>query len=248
MPSPSSAARPVGAPGGSGVRRVVTVAGIAFLAGIAFHAFLGADGSSRTTPPPAVMPGAPSGQQAPGPSKIVEGVPAGFPATEAGAVAAASAFVTTGQALINMDPLAAEQAVRQVAAASSADRQVETVLSDLRGLRQTLREGTGPVVFRQASIAARVVRSDAARARVAVWNVGILSRSGVASPQATWQVSTFDLVWERGDWRVEGETVSPGPAPTLDDSAVPATSAQFASGLEGFRPLVVAEAMAEAGR
>jgi len=248
MPATSSSPRPGGAVGGSGVRRVVTVAGVAFLAGIAFHTFLGADGSSRTTPPSAVMPGDPSAQQAPGPSKIVEGVPAGFPFTEAGAVAAASAFVTIGQALIDMDPLAAEQAVRQMAAASSAGRQVESVLSDLRGLRETLREGTGPIVFRQASIAARVVRSDAARAQVAVWNVGILSRASVASPQATWQVSTFDLVWERGDWRVEEETVSPGPAPTLDDSAVPATSAQFASGLEGFRPLVVAQDIAGAGR
>jgi hypothetical protein len=69
---------------------------------------------------------------------------------------------------------------------------------------------------------------------VAIWNVGVLSRDGVAPPQAGWSTSVVELVWERGDWRVWGETVTPGPTPIADDSDAPATSADLAVALDGF--------------
>src|SRR3546814_14564323 len=58
----------------------------------------------------------------PGPTRIESGVPAGFTRSEAGAVAAATSFLTTGEALIGMDPLAAEEAIRQMASAATADQ------------------------------------------------------------------------------------------------------------------------------
>lgn len=164
----------------------------------------------------------------------VAGVPAGFPRTREGAVAAAANFVCTGQALLDMDPLGAEEAVRQMAAAAAADDQVRITMAGLRRTREALAEGSGAVVFRQAAIAFRLEAWSPQRARVAVWNVGVLSRDGIAPPQAGWAVSTFDLVWERADWKVWGETISPGPAPVLNDSVAPATSAQLASALDGF--------------
>lgn len=175
-----------------------------------------------------------AGSTPPGPTIEEDGAPAGFARTEQGAVAAAAAFVTTGQALLDTDPLAAEEAVRRMAASATADAQVKDVLSRLAAVRETLAPGTGPIVYRQSPISWRVDGYTPDRARVAVWSVGILSREGIAPPQAGWTTSTFDLVWERGGWRIWAETLTPGPAPLLDGSATPATSSQLAAALRGF--------------
>lgn len=169
-----------------------------------------------------------------GPTRVEHGVPAGFSRTADGAVAAAVSFVCTGQALLDMDPLGAEEAVRQMAAATTADRQAADTLAKLRTARNTLAAGSGPTVYRQAAVAWRVESFTPDRARIAVWNVGVLAREGIAPPQAGWAISTFDLGWERGDWKVIDERITPGPAPILDDSAAPATAAQLIASLEDF--------------
>ena len=105
----------------------MTVAGVAFLAGIGFHLTVAADAPGKTADRIAAL-GRSSGDLAPGPTRLVDGVPAGFAETPEGATTAAAAFVATGQALIDMDPLAVEEAVRQMAAEATADRQVTQVL------------------------------------------------------------------------------------------------------------------------
>ena len=243
-PAASRAARPsVPAAAGSGVRRSVTVAGAAFLAGIAFHLAVAADGPGRPRPPDRTAAAPSSRNTAPGPQRLVEGVPAVFAETPEGATAAAAAFVATGQALIDMDPLAGEEAVRQMAAEATADRLVSQVLEDLARLREVLRSGTGPVTVHQAAVASRLEKFGEGRARVAVWNVTVLTREGIAVPQAAWKISTFDLIWERGDWRISDELIVPGPAPVLDDSTAPATSRQLAAALEGFTQLTGAPSL-----
>lgn len=226
-------------------RRRIHLAGIAlaaFLSGMAAAGQLPARsqttaedrGSPHQERPGRATAATASDRTTPGPTTELDGVPAGFARSEQGAVAAAASFVTTGQALLDMDPLAAEQAVRQMAASSTADAQVADVLARLAAVREALAPGRGPIVFRQAPVSWRVDGFSSDRARVAVWSVGVLSREGIAPPQAGWATSTFDLVWERGDWRIGAETVTPGPAPLLDDSAAPATSAQLATSLRGF--------------
>jgi len=173
------------------------------------------------------------GSTNPAPS-TVNGAPAGFQHTQEGAVAAAAAFVCTGQALIDMDPLAAEEAIREMAAASTADIQVRAQLDQLDRARQALAKGTGPIVFRQSAVAWRVDSYTTELAQVSIWSVSVLSRDGIAPPQASWSTSTFELVWEREGWRISNETITPGPAPLLDNSSAPATSEQLARQLDGF--------------
>lgn len=162
------------------------------------------------------------------------GMPAGFPRTSDGAVSAAAAFVCTGQAILDMDPLSAEDAIRQMAATGTADQQVAETLAKLRTARGALAAGTGATVYRQAAVAWHVESFDSDRARIAIWSVGVLARDGVAPPQAGWATSTFDLVWERNDWKIEREVIVPGPAPILDNSSAPATADQLISTLQGF--------------
>lgn len=218
--------------------RGLALASLSLLTGIALHATLLAPRDSQSNQPsaPGVPPAASSGDAATSASRpqLEHGVPAGFARAADGAVAAAAAFVCTGQSILDMDPLSAEEAVRQMAATSAADQQVADTLAKLRAAREALAGGTGAIVYRQAAIAWRVEAFSPDRARVAIWSVGVLARDGVAPPQAGWATSTFDLVWERGDWKIESEVIVPGPAPILDNSAAPATASQLIASLQGF--------------
>lgn len=228
-------------------RRGLLIASVSLLAGIAVDATLlnrpsvtDDDNRSTARPRAAAAPSVvPDGDEATtaapaGPTGVKYGVPAGFARSAEGAVAAAATFVCTGQALLDMDPLSAEEAIRQMSSAATAERQVADTLTRLRVARSTLAAGTGPTVYRQAAVAWRVDSFSPDRARVAVWNVGVLAREGVAPPQAGWAISTFELVWEGGDWKVLEERITPGPAPLLDNSAAPSTATQLIAALDGF--------------
>lgn len=221
-------------------RRLVAVpaavALTAFLAGAAVGGWLDDPnvGPRRAVAAPGAGGDTAVAQAAAGPRDFVDGIPSGFARSEDGAVAAAASYVTTGQALLDLDPLAAEEALHRMAAADSADRFAGDTLEQLRAVREALAPGSGPIVYRQAVVAYRVEAYSADRARVAVWNVGVLTRAGVAPPQAAWAISTIDLVWERKDWRIWGETIEPGPAPILNDSTAPATAQEFLTELDGF--------------
>ncbi|MGH9022849.1 MAG: hypothetical protein ACRDV9_07095 [Acidimicrobiia bacterium] len=64
----------------------------------------------------------------------------------------------------------------------------------------------------------------------------LVAQVRVAPPQAGWAVCVVELVWESGDWRLDHETATPGPAPTpmLDASATLATTKEFDAALAGF--------------
>jgi len=212
-------------------RATAVVVVIAFCVGLAAASLVPSHAAARASSQPSPLrPAAPGA----GPTRVTNGIPSGFAHTRDGAVAAAASYVCTGQALLDLDPLSVDDAVRSMAASASADRQVEDANSQLQRARDALAAGQGSIVFRQAVVAYRVEAFDGDRARVAVWNVGVLTRDGVAPPQAGWAISTFDLVWERDDWRIWSETVVPGPAPVLNDSTAPATPSQFVESLDGF--------------
>lgn len=229
-----------------GARRpcsVLSVAGIAavsFLAGLATIALVTrGEGQTDVRQAPDRTPEAEpvlQGSHVEGPA--ADEMPSGFTRSSDGAVAAAAAYVTNGQALLDLDPLAAERAIREIAAEEYADRLAAETMEQLGAARDALADGRGPIVYRQAVIAYRVEAFNPDRARVAVWNVGVLTREGVAPPQAAWAISTFDLVWERGDWRIWAETIVPGPAPILNDSAAPTTAQQLVAMLDGFAGFV----------
>lgn len=172
----------------------------------------------------------------PGPATDTDGIPAGFARSEDGARAAAVAYVLTGQVLIDQPAATVDETVRAISATASATGQVTTTARQLDELRSVLSSGRGPTQYLQAVLATRVDRFAPDRVRVSVWNVGVLSRIGVASPQAGWAISVFDLVWERSDWKVQNEAITPGPAPALNASVAPATSETLAAALDGFAP------------
>jgi len=154
--------------------------------------------------------------------------------TEQGAIAAAAAFICTGQQLVDMSDDAVGSFLRQRVTLAAADRVVKDHLRELKALRDALATGSGPIVYREAVVAHRVDSFDEDEARVAIWHVGVLARHEVAPPQAGWMISTVDLRWERGGWKVVDEIAVPGPAPILNDSVAPATADELVSDLDGF--------------
>jgi hypothetical protein len=172
-----------------------------------------------------------------GPTQTMAGMPVGFAHRTDGAVAAAIAYVCDGQRLLDTPPADLPAAVRAITAADSAEAQLADIQARLSALEASLKGGNGPVVFHQAAIAARLDSYSVTQARVALWNVGVLSRAGVAPPQAAWDISSVELVWESGDWKLRAETTSPGPAPLSNDAVPPATSADLGSTLAGFQDL-----------
>ena len=142
----------------------------------------------------------------------------------------------TGQVLIDLSPGRMDAAVRSMSSAATAAVQVATAQQQLDQLRQVLAPGTGPTSTCRQSWRHDVDAFAPSRAEVSVWNVGVLSRVGVAAPQAGWDTSTFELVWERSDWRVWSETITPGPAPALNAGVAPATAEALEADLDGFTP------------
>lgn len=170
----------------------------------------------------------------PGPARPYVANPEGVAPTGDGAVAAAVGLVTNGQALLDLDPADAERTVRDNATVATAEEQVDDLRDRLATVHRTLAGGTGPIRYWQAALATKLETFAPPRARVSVWHVAVLSRAGVAPPQAGWAVSVVDLVWERDDWKLDHETVTAGPAPILDASAAPVTSEQLEAALDGF--------------
>lgn len=154
--------------------------------------------------------------------------------TEEGAVAAAAAFVCTGQQLIDMTDDEVDAFLRDLVSGSVADRVVAEHLHDLAALRDALGSGDGPIVYREGVVSYRVEAFDSDDARISIWHVGVLARDGVAPAQAGWMLSTVDLVWERGGWKVVEQLAVPGPAPILNDGAPPATAGELIDVLDGF--------------
>jgi hypothetical protein len=176
----------------------------------------------------------PGATRTPGPRSVTLGVPVGYAHTRAGARTAAARYVTTGQTMLDAGPASAGDAVRKMAAARTADVQVDEVIGRLAALSAKLAAGTGPVRYWQAALATRLDAYGPRRVRVAVWNVGVLSRRDVAAPQAGWSTSTLQLVWERGDWKVASERVRSGPTPMLNLGAHPSIPDRFTADLHGF--------------
>ena len=216
--------------------RTIALIAIVFFAGLMARGLLSPSNGSRRAGEATGTPGSSASASGPGPRSYSDGIPAGFARTEAGARTAAISYALTGQRLVELVPTRVPAAVASMAANGSADAQVAEAEEQLRHLRETLADGTGPTRYLQAVLASRVDAFTPERARVSLWSVGVLSRTGVAQPQAGWNISTFELVWERDDWKTWSETISPGPAPALNAAVAPASADQIDQALLGFTP------------
>jgi hypothetical protein len=224
--------------GGDGSRRP----GAAFLAGglvvvaLVVGAFFLGRGTAPSKPAVPRAQGSPP-PSTPQPSRVVDGVPVGYPDTEAGAVAA---LLADGQTLSDPRVLLNPARRAQVLALIATPRYAATFAgSGGRALAQAERQtalGRGlaagaQTVFLGVPIAYRVVSYTPQRIRVIGYGVSVVANDQGLSPRATWATSTTDAVWQDGNWRVDAVSSSDGPTPA--PTAAPSDAASFLSLLAG---------------
>lgn len=156
--------------------------------------------------------------------------------TLAGARTAGLHYLALSESVLAMSDAAAADAQREAASSGSADRLVGELTAKLAALHKAYPAG---VAYRVGPIATRVagVGTDAARAEI--YYVGIVSPAGVA-PYEEWRLARYDLVWERGAWRVAAESSGPGPRPAAPVQPEPASAAMMTAALDGFASVAAA--------
>lgn len=202
----------------------------AFAAGLAVGGEPAPQRRGATAPAPAAAE--PESEYA-GPRRVVAGVSAGFARTREGAVAAATAYGATGALLLAADDDGVVAAIDAMAAAGARDR----LLADARQARDALAAELGAaaaVRWREGALALRVDAHTDAAATVSVWRVGVLWAPGAAPPQAQWATARYELVWERGDWKLAGQSSAPGPVPITAGDAAPLSAQELDRALDGF--------------
>jgi hypothetical protein len=216
---------------------VAGAAAVVFLGGMAARGSLGDRADRDSEAAPGAAQAAPEAV-GPGPTREVDGAPAGFARTRAGARAAAIAYTAMlSQRLLYFEPAAAAAAVSAVAASASEATLVADALEGLEAARTPLAEGTGATWWVVEPLAVKVEAYATDRARLLVWLVRVLSRQGVVVPQTSWVTETVELVWEDGDWRLWSDTSTPGPTPVGDGSDLPSSAAELDAELTGFELL-----------
>jgi hypothetical protein len=155
--------------------------------------------------------------------------------SEAGAVRAALDLAAAPQAWLYLTDAAIETAVRHVATFDDSDRLVGDIVGDVAVVRDALTRSAGPVWWVVRPLASRVDAYTPDRAQVSVWTVTVLSAADVAMPQSDWFVTSLDLRWESGGWRLAATSESRGPTPQLGGRDEAWEPEPFDDALAGFQ-------------
>ena len=154
--------------------------------------------------------------------------------SEEGARAAAVSMATASQDWLYLGDAEVDAAVRARGTDEAGPALAAETVARLGEARRALGASPGRVWWIVRPLATRVEHFDAARARVVVWTVSVLSATGVALPQADWARVEVELVWSDGAWRCAAVTETPGPTPTGGAKDRPWQAAAFDDALVGF--------------
>lgn len=155
----------------------------------------------------------------PGPRSVADGVPVGYDHSPAGAVAAATSYLTTlSERLMAMDPPGRAAALaRLLAPGAPGDlgAQLGQATASIDRARRAAAGGSGPVraFIRNLPVAYRLRAYGPDRASVAVWSDAVWVIDGLATPGQAWATTTLELVWADGDWRLWSLASTDGPTP-----------------------------------
>lgn len=170
----------------------------------------------------------------PGPWRSVAEIPVGFMRSPSGTVAAAGNYLTVlSRTVLPRAPWSWGQAIHALttaplsARAAAGSAQSAQVAARLAAAGSSLYLGSWLLGY-------RVWSYSPDRARVAVWNVGVMTSTvGVVPP--TYSTTTCTLRWVDGDWKISDTRVSPGPTPPSSASITQAQATTFTAAADQFR-------------
>lgn len=165
----------------------------------------------------------------PGATRLVNGVPAGYPHTRAGAVAAATNFVVLGASDLILDPARYRAAIAEMAAPEDRQRLVTLAEENVDAFQNQLQMVSDAahgiaVVIRAVPLTYQLQAYTPQSATVDIWTLQLRAVDGVLAPTDLWVTETIVLEWVGGDWKMADVGDQPGPT-TLPSMAAPQTLA-----------------------
>lgn len=173
--------------------------------------------------------------------QMVDGVPVGYPHTEAGAVQAAVNYqVARSSPGYFTDAPTRHRIIRAMATSESRetlthndDAAMERVLASLginHGSADTL-------VARAATMGTKIDSYSDQVATVEVWMAGLIGTTDERAPlpvSASWSTYTLTLQWQDGDWKLATVSSVPGPTPLDTGSSAPSSVDDFRAADQDF--------------
>jgi hypothetical protein len=232
---------------------IVAVALVTLFLGFAVGGFIAKRQAPKAAPAPTVAsaPTAPAAISA-GPSRFDGFTPVGFQRSEAGAVAAASAYTAMVTELIRRPETEVRAAARRIAVPEAADAVEGALIQPISGIRNALalaaeQNPNGRALLRTIPIGTKLVAYTEQRAQVDVWAMGLTglemapgtAAAGDQTPQAGFTLTSYTLVWERGDWHIADYRYVDGVGPSFTRTLAPSPTQliDFAAQYAPFRYL-----------
>lgn len=153
----------------------------------------------------------------------------GFSHDEAGARAAAVAYLETTEEAVNLDPAAAAALQREMATEEFADELAADTEQRMDHLRQTVPDG---IVLRLASIEARSI-ADGDDWLVSIWYVQAITITG-SNVVDDWRTVDYRLRWQSGTWKIAAIGSQRGPMPGRGSEPASETPYYFEEILTGY--------------
>ena len=214
------------------MRRVIVVGATVLVAAAAIGLRTCAAAGREAAPPASSSATAESADErsATGPRAEQLGVPVGWSRDANGARAAAVSAVSLTGELARAGFITRSDMIRVLASrrygptlADLSAAQLDAFIDDLAG------EGLTPsqLLLQELPLTAVVESATANSATVQVWALLVAGGDRLGAPRQLWRTVTVELVWEEGDWQVDGWTVHPGPTPALATNAPVASLAEL---------------------
>lgn len=172
-------------------------------------------------------PGEGSATEGAGPvaaGRVEHGVPVGWPLDQAGAEAAASAYLRSTSLVARSGPLTRRDVVLTMATSSYGPTMVAAVNRELDGLIVGS-EGRSvtpqELVWIEYPLAVTSTMVSTTTAQVEVWSVLIVGVEGGSVARQVWHTSTIRLEVEDDDWKIADWVDTAGPTPVaLNDTDI----------------------------
>jgi hypothetical protein len=166
----------------------------------------------------------------PGPIRVIDGVGVGYARSEAGALAAASEFLSVGGGSLASDEDAYLAAMAEMAAPEWRASARETGRNAVAFVAERYGEDATSVTV---PVAHEVVDHNPDTATIEIYSVMVASGSKLPGGEQLWGLSRVQLRWVDGDWKLSSEDNVAAPAPALLPGQRPG---DIGSILDGFEP------------
>jgi hypothetical protein len=214
------------------MRRVMVVSAVVLVVAVAAGVLRTCTTADREAAPPSSTPAVAPDEVRPATGLRTErlGVPIGWSRDATGARSAAVSAVSLTGELARAGFITRSDKIRVLASrrygptlADLSAAQLDAFIDDLAGEGLT----SAQLLLQELPLTALVESASADTATVQVWALLVAGGERLGSPRQLWRTVTVELVWEDGDWKVDGWTVRPGPTPALATNAPVASLAEL---------------------